>query len=134
MSFKPVQCAAHALPDLSREKRKEEKQNVCIFKDRPVSAWHIASQLRSGTQNFSKSYGVPIKSKMLLDLGGPELFMAPYRSQEEPKNEFWWSSKTPQVESGTLLLWPLITRYPIIWGPEQSRGNWGAKIEEARHQ
>ncbi len=24
--------------------------------------------------------------------------------------------------------------YPIIWGPEQSRGNWGAKIEEARHQ
>ena len=24
---------------------------------------HIASQLRSGTQNFSKSYGVPIKRK-----------------------------------------------------------------------
>ena len=73
-------------------------------------------------------------SENLPDLGGPVLFMAPYRSQEEPKNEFWWSSKTPQVESGTLLLWPLITRYPIIWGPEQSRGNWGAKIEEARHQ
>ena len=65
-------------------------------------------------------------SKMLPALGGPVLFMAPYRSQEVPKNEFWWSPKTHQVENGTLLQWPLITRYPIIWGPGQSRGNWGA--------
>ena len=52
----------------------------------------------------------------------PEIFMAPYGSKEEPKNEFWLCSKNFQVENGTLLQWPLITRYPIIWGPGQSRG------------
>ena len=54
----------------------------------------------------------------LPDLDEPVLFMAPSRSQEEPKNEFWWSSKTPQVESGTLLLWPLIANLSIISHPE----------------
>ena len=56
----------------------------------------------------------------------PEIFMVPYRSQEEPKNEFWLCSRKFQVENGTLLQWSLITRYPIIWGPGQSRGNLGA--------
>ena len=56
-------------------------------------------------------------SENLPDLDGPVLFMAPYRSQEEPKNEFLWSSKTPQVESGTLLLWPLIAILSIISHP-----------------
>ena len=73
-------------------------------------------------------------SENLPDLDGPVLFMEAYRSQEEPKNEFWWCSKTFQVENGTLLLWPLIARYPIIWGPGQSWGNWGAKIGDPPHQ
>ena len=86
----------------------------------------VLSTLLPGSGLELKTFLSPMEcllSENLPDLDGPVLFMAPYWSQKVLKNEFWWRSQTFMVENGTLLQWPLITKYPIIWAPEQSRGN-----------
>lgn len=82
--------------------------------------------------NFSKVLWVPIK-RNLPDLGGPvNLFMALYRSKWSLKTIFG-APKRPRLIVEPLLLWPLITRYPLFGVLSKVRGI-GSKKLEARHQ
>ena len=63
------------------------------------------TMLQHSALKQAKSYVVAIK-QILPDLREPEIYMASYRSQKEPKNEISWGSKRFQAGNAILLLWP----------------------------
>ena len=67
---------------------------------------HYAPAVCFETTEFLQVSMEWLLSKILPDLAEPEVYMASYRSQKEPKNEISRGSKRFQAGNAILLLWP----------------------------